>query len=255
MTSEQKFLFDLQGYLVLENALTPDEITHYHDAVYRLCHERATQSEQWNASGEPTQTIRVPRPVERDPAFLEMIDHPSVFPFLQTLMGEHLTLIDNDVELSPHSLKRNGWHRGCGLSGYFAEGGKFECTMVKCIWYLTDIRKGQNATRIIPGSHKSKIAMPEPDSDDHLPGEVELEVNAGSVLIFSEACLHAGNCNPSDKTRVNMYYNYGPSWVQSWEGYRSSPEFVAQMSDVRRQLLGGGRIYSNSEEEARELYR
>ena len=92
-------------------------------------------------------------------------------------------------------------------------------------------------------------------SDDHLPGAVELEVDAGSVLIFSEACLHAGNCNPSDKTRVNMYYNYGPSWVQPWEGYRSSPEWVAQMSDVRRQLLGGGRIYSNSEEEARELYR
>ena len=33
----QKFLFDLQGYLLLENVLSPDEINHYHDAVYRLC--------------------------------------------------------------------------------------------------------------------------------------------------------------------------------------------------------------------------
>ena len=113
--------------------------------------------------------------------------------------------------------------------------------MVKCIWYLTDIRKGENATRIIPGSHKSKIAAPEPDSHDHLPGEVELEVNAGSVLIFSEACLHAGNLNPSDKTRVNMYFNYGPSWVQPWEGYRVSSEIMEQTSGIRRQLLGGGR--------------
>ncbi len=255
MTPEQQFLFDLQGYLVLENALTPAEVTHYRDAVYRLCHERATGAEQWNAHGEPTKTIRIPRPIERDPAFLEIIDHPAVFPILQTLMGEHLILIDNDVELSPHHLNRNGWHRGCPMNGYSFEHGNFHCTMVKCIWYLTDIRKGQNATRIIPGSHKSLIATPPTDSDDHLPGEVELEVNAGSVLIFSEVCLHAGNRNPSDKTRVNMYYNYGPSWVQPWEGYRASPELVAQTSGVRRQLLGGGRIYSNTEEEARELYR
>ncbi len=182
-----------------------------------------------------------------------MVDHPVTLPILQTLMGEHLMLIDNDVELSPHHFNRNGWHRGCGTHGYWAEDGKFQCTMVKCIWYLTDIRKGENATRIIPGSHKSKIAVPEPDSHDHLPGEVELEVNAGSVLIFSEACLHAGNINPSHKTRVNMYFNYGPSWVQSWEGYRPSPELVAQSEGVRKQLLGGGRIYSNSEEEALSL--
>lgn len=255
MTPEQKFLFDLQGYLVLENALTADEVKHYRDGVYRLCHAQAANPEQWNAYGEPTKTIRVCHPIERDPAFLELIDHPSVFPILQTLMGEHLILIDNDVELSPHHLNRNGWHRGCPLSGYFAADGKFQCTMVKCIWYLTDIRKGQNATRIVPGSHKSSIANPSPDADDHLPGEVELEVDAGSVLIFSEACLHAGNINPSDKTRVNMYYNYGPSWVQPWEGYRVSPGLVnAQTSSVRRQLLGGGRIYSNTEEEARLLY-
>ncbi len=254
MTPEQKFLFDLQGYLLLENVLTPDEVTSYRDAIYRLSHEKARSPEQWNASGEPTQGIRVHRPIERDALFLEIVDHPAVLPILQTLMGESLILIDNDVELSPHHINRNSWHRGCPLNGYFVEHGEFHCTMVKCIWYLTDIRKGENATRIIPGSHKSRIREPKPDADDHLPGEVELEVNAGSVLIFSEACLHAGNINPSQKTRVNMYFNYGPSWVQSWEGYRPSPELVAQSSGIRKQLLGGGRIYSNSEEEARLLY-
>jgi ectoine hydroxylase-related dioxygenase (phytanoyl-CoA dioxygenase family) len=254
MTPEQKFLFDLNGFVLIENALTPEEIAAYREGIYRLCHEKAPDGADWNEQGEPRRTLRVTRPIERDPLFLNLVDHPSVLPILQTVLGESLILIDNDVELSPRHNNQNSWHRGCGTHGYHAADGKFQCTMVKCIWYLSDIRKGQNATRIIPGSHKSWIAAPPPDSNDHLPGEIELEVTAGTVLIFSEACLHAGNVNPSDITRVNMYFNYGPSWVQPWEGYRPSERLVREASGIRRQILGGGKIYSNTEEEALTLY-
>src|SRR5262249_27500787 len=148
--------------------------------------------------------------------------HPATLPILQELVGEAPILIDNDAELSPRHGQRHTWHRGVGTHGYWVRDGQFFCTMVKCIWYLSDVRKGENPTRILPGSHKSAIreVYPGGDRSADLPGQVELEVSAGTVLIFAEACLHAGNVNASDKTRVNMYYNYGPSWVQPWEGYR-----------------------------------
>jgi ectoine hydroxylase-related dioxygenase (phytanoyl-CoA dioxygenase family) len=128
--------------------------------------------------------------------------------------------------------------------------------MVKCIWYLSDVRKGENPTRILPGSHKSALpeVYPEGDRSADLPGQVELEVSAGTVLVFAEACLHAGNTNASDKTRVNMYYNYGPSWVQPWEGYRPSERLVEEAQGLRKQILGGGRIYATTEEEGRRIY-
>jgi ectoine hydroxylase-related dioxygenase (phytanoyl-CoA dioxygenase family) len=256
MTDTQRFLFDLHGYLLIEDALSPEEVKKYRDAIYRLAREKVADPSRWDERGEPQDGLTVHRPIEKDPVFLEIVDHPAVLPVLQQLVGEAPILIDNDAELSPRHSHRKGWHRGVGTHGFFVEDGQFFCTMVKCIWYLSDVRKGENATRIIPGSHKSRIAPSWADGDRaaDLPGQVELEVRAGTVLIFSEACLHAGNINPSDRTRVNMYFNYGPSWVQPWEGYRPSERLVSESQGIRRQLLGGGRIYSTTEEEGRSSY-
>jgi ectoine hydroxylase-related dioxygenase (phytanoyl-CoA dioxygenase family) len=257
MTDAQRFLFDLNGFLLIENALTPDEIAQVQEAIYRLARQKVPDAAQWDERGEPRETIRVHRPIEKDPLFLNFVDHPAVLPILQELVGDAPILIDNDAELSPRHNQRHGWHRGVGTHGYWVENERFFCTMVKCIWYLSDIGPNQNATRIIPGSHKSRIATPRPEGDNagYLPGQVELEVKAGTVLIFSEACLHAGNINPSDKTRVNMYFNYGPSWVQPWEGYRPSERLVQEAQGLRRQILGGGIIYATTEEEGVNIYR
>jgi ectoine hydroxylase-related dioxygenase (phytanoyl-CoA dioxygenase family) len=256
MTETQRFLFDLQGYILIEEALTPDEVRAYRDAIYRLAREKIADPARWDERGEPRDFLTVHRPIEKDPLFLEIVDHPSVLPILQQLVGEAPILIDNDAELTPRHNQRKTWHRGVGTHGYCVEDGRFHCTMVKCIWYLSDVGRDENPTRILPGSHKSRIAVPFPDGDRaaDLPGQVELAVRAGTVLIFSEACLHAGNVNRSDKTRVNMYFNYGPSWVQPWEGYRPSERLVQEASGIRRQLLGGGRVYSTSEEEGRKRY-
>jgi ectoine hydroxylase-related dioxygenase (phytanoyl-CoA dioxygenase family) len=256
MTEEQRFLFDLHGFLLIEDALSPAEVKAYRDAIYRLAREKRPDASFWDERGEPKDGITVHRPIEKDPLFLDIVDHPAVLPILQQLVGDAPILIDNDAELSPRHNHRKGWHRGVGTHGYSVEDGRFHCTMVKCIWYLSDVRKGENATRIIPGSHKSRIVTPPAGKDraDDLPGQVELEVKAGTVLIFSEACLHAGNVNPSDKTRVNMYFNYGPSWVQPWEGYRPSERLVREAEGLRKQILGGGRVYIKTEEEGRKQF-
>jgi phytanoyl-CoA hydroxylase len=256
MTDEQRFLFDLQGYVLIPNALSPDEVAAYRETIYRLAREKVTDPERWDARGEPVRGITVHRPIEKDPLFLDLIDHPSVLPILKEVVGGAPLLIDNDVELSPRHNERKTWHRGVGTHGYWMEDGRFFCTMVKCIWYLTPLRKGENPTRILPGSHKSRVAPPYPNGDHaaDLPGQVELEVEPGTVLVFAEACLHAGNVNQSERTRVNMYFNYGPSWVQPWEGYRPSERLVAEAEGMRKQILGGGRIYAATEEEGRRQY-
>jgi ectoine hydroxylase-related dioxygenase (phytanoyl-CoA dioxygenase family) len=257
MTEAQRFLFDLQGYLMIEDALSPAEVEALKETIYRLAREKVPDTARWDARGEPREFLTVHRPIEKDPLFVQMVDHPAVLPILQQLVGENPILIDNDAELTPHHNNPKHWHRGVGTHGYWVEDGRFFCTMVKCIWYLSDVRKGENCTRIIPGSHKSRIPVSYPNGNRaaDLPGQVEVEAKAGTVMIFAEACLHAGNINPSDKTRVNMYFNYGPSWVQPWEGYRPSERLVQEAEGIRKQILGGGRIYGTTEEEGQRKYR
>ena len=67
--------------------------------------------DKWDARGEPRDVITVHRPIEKDPLFLEIVDHPAVLPILQQLVGEAPILIDNDGELTPHHDHRKGWHR------------------------------------------------------------------------------------------------------------------------------------------------
>src|SRR3954451_19982866 len=95
MTEAQRFLFDLHGFLVLEEALSRDEVTVYRDTIYRLAHEKLADPARWDARGEPTAHLTVHRPIEKDPLFLEIVDHPAVLSILQQLVGEAPLLIDN----------------------------------------------------------------------------------------------------------------------------------------------------------------
>lgn len=254
LTEEQQFLFDLQGFLLLPDALSDDEVKTFRDAVYDLARPRLAPTGDWDVDrDEPRRHVRVPRPIERDARFLHFVDHPLTTPMVRELVGHELVLIDNDVELSPGSNAPAAWHRGAPPSGYSYDGNRFNCTMVKCLWYLSDIGPGDAPTRIVPGSHKSRHDPPGMDSADDLPGAVELHARAGTVLVFTEACLHAGTANSTGHTRATMYFNYGPSWVRHWEGYTPSPELVASVSAERRQLLGGGIVYNISDADGRPL--
>ncbi|MBM7800538.1 ectoine hydroxylase-related dioxygenase (phytanoyl-CoA dioxygenase family) [Microlunatus panaciterrae] len=241
MTDEQRFLFDLNGFIVVRSALTAEEVARYRDGIYRLARQDLP-AERWTSDGEPLDQIRV-QAINRDPMFLELVDHPVSLPLVQEIVGEPGILIDNDVELTPRNNKVQGWHRGIGTYGYALDAAGFHCTMVKCIWYLTDCGPGDGPTRIVPGSHKSLIEPPSYSEQAGPPGTQEVIVEAGDLLVFSEACLHAGNLNQSGRVRANMYFNYGPSWVQPWEGYRPAAELVERATGDRRQLLGGGRIW------------
>jgi len=243
MTDEQRFLFDLNGFVVVRGALTAEEVERYRDGVYRLARTRLA-ADRWDERGEPLEKVRV-SPLEHDPLFHDLIDHPASLPLVHATVGGPAILIDNDVELTPRGIPALGWHRGIGTFGYAHGSDGFHCTMVKCIWYLTDCGPGEGPTRIVPGSHKSLVDPPEFDQEAGPPGAVDVAVSAGDLLVFSEACLHAGNLNSSDRVRANMYFNYGPSWVQPWDGYRASPELLATATGERRQLLGGGTAWEH----------
>jgi ectoine hydroxylase-related dioxygenase (phytanoyl-CoA dioxygenase family) len=241
MTDEQRFLFDLNGFVVIRSALSPEDVARYRDGIYRLARQELP-ADRWTRDGEPLDQIRV-HAIYQDPMFLELVDHPVSLPLVQELVGGPGILIDNDVELTPGGNKALGWHRGIGTHGYALDATGFHCTMVKCIWYLTDCGPGEGPTRIVPGSHKSLIDAPTYSEEAGPPGAQELVVKAGDLLVFSEACLHAGNRNRSDRVRANMYFNYGPSWVQPWDGYRASTELLESATGDRRQLLGGGLVW------------
>jgi ectoine hydroxylase-related dioxygenase (phytanoyl-CoA dioxygenase family) len=254
MTDEQRWLFDLQGFIVLRNVITEEHCERLLRRLDALAREERGP-DLTDARGEPTRRQSVHRIIEKDDLFLEMLDHEPVIAVIQELVGTP-KMVDNDGLLVPRTDEAGGWHRGVGAHGFHLINGRFHCTMVKAFYYLTDVGKGEGPTRLVPGSHKTSLPHPETPREGTVPGMIELETPARSVLIFSEAVLHAGNANASDKVRKSLIYNYGPSYVEPWEGYRPSPALLGrEHSPLRRQLLGLGRVYSTTEEEGRLRYR
>jgi ectoine hydroxylase-related dioxygenase (phytanoyl-CoA dioxygenase family) len=232
MTAEERFLFDLQGFFVVEDALPKGRLEAVLDSVVRLTGEA------------PTEVTTVPMPIERDEELLGLAAYEPVLERIRELVGPHPKLIDNDVMATPRTSFALGWHRGVEPWGFTAESTGFFCLMAKVIYYLTDVGPGDGPTRVVPGSHKQRVPFPIPDDPvADLPGAVELHVRAGSALVFSEALLHAGSPNRSGKTRRLAIYNYGPSFVSHWEGYQPSAALVERASGPLRQLLGGGITY------------
>ena len=196
----------------------------------------------------PTEFVSVPMAIEREDVLLQLSAHEPVLERIRQLVGPYPKLIDNDVAANPMTSSALGWHRGVPPWGFSAQGDGFSCLMVKVIYYLTDVGPDDGPTRLVPGSHKQQVDFELPgDPLTDLPGTVEIHARAGSALVFSEALLHAGSPNRSGKVRRVAIYNYGPSFVEHWEGYRPTAALVERSSGSLRQLLGGGVVYRNSE--------
>ena len=78
MTGEEKFQVDLEGYLVIKNILTDDEVAEMNAIIDKS--DRQGAPSLW---GEP---------------FKRLIDHPKILPYLIELLGPHVRL-DHDYSL------------------------------------------------------------------------------------------------------------------------------------------------------------
>src|SRR5205823_13544254 len=93
----------------------------------------------------------------------------------------------------------------------------------------------------IPGSHKSNMPFPDRYRDLAAPVEaiVQLPLDAGDVVIFTEALSHGALAWSAERERRVLMYKYSPGYMQ-WE--RGSP-FVDpgahEWTDVQRQILRG----------------
>src|SRR5579862_6057078 len=99
MTAEQRLFFETNGYLIIPNVLGPDEL-----ARVRAAAERAEAV--WRADparlGLRTRSLeQVQAPIEYDEAFLDLLDHPRVFPIVREILGDDVSMIDNDYYITP----------------------------------------------------------------------------------------------------------------------------------------------------------
>ena len=174
--------------------------------------------------------------VTLDPMFLPVIDHPSVLPYVEHVMGSNLILGSLNARVVRPGEAAQTLHGDVPLQ--MLRFGDDPPLMMNSVWALSDLNPHTGGTRLVPGSHQSHLS--EPPAGLALPHELQPTVPAGSVVIFNGQTWHAGGANHSDEMRAAMFGHYrNGHWLRfqcdPHDGFRE--EWLPGMTSRQRELL------------------
>jgi hypothetical protein len=249
------FLFDLRGYLVLENAVEPalvDDLNHAFDAFPDL------EPMAWWGNAQRRDYTKdtgyeLHNCVEAGEPFERLIDHAGWIEMVRHYCGDEGTYTQGVfIDECIASIRRSGGHHPVHSGGYRGslrgafgfKDGLFRCGQVNTILALSDIGPDDGPTMVIPGSHKSNFPHPNAgdygrgDRMDTLEGAIPVHLEAGSALLFVDGLMHGGSSrtNPEGERRVTIY-RYGPSWGATRFGYEYSQALLDRLTPQRRKIL------------------
>lgn len=231
MTPEEKFLFDLNGYLVIKNVLTSDEIAELNE----LADEKFPP-----IPGKPDRRMRVSNWA---PATQRLIDHPRILPYLLTLIDskfwlDHDYCIFMEPGASGSHLHGGEWHEGDHWYRY--RDGQMKNGLSVVTFFLTPAAEGDGGFACIPGTHKSNFleAMPREvlRLERAAPYVVQPVVEAGDALFFTEALVHGTLPWRAGYERRALLYKYSPGY-SAWSQRYYSPDDYAEVTEQQRRIL------------------
>lgn len=262
-TDLERYMFDLNGYLVLKNALSADEVAACNgmlDAVDGF------EGDGWHGKvklyNDPARQegLILQQVYEGGPIWEKLIDHPSWFAKAVHFIGSDdpenfdgfhgPAFIDecfSSIRGPGQALRlHSGGHVGTIRTQYRFHAGKFHCGQVNVLIALNDIGPGDGATMVIPGSHKSNLRHPqtvsvdkrdEQSSVDGIAGAIEVHLKAGDALMFVDAIMHGSARRTNPGQRRMTVYRYGPSWGYFRHNMVPSQELLARLTPERRRIV------------------
>lgn len=199
---EQIEQFEEQGYVVIEDAIQGEELQRLQTAFdYWIGQYKEDWLEQIEKGDASPVWCDIPEPLEKEEAFVDLLDHPSYFPFLQALSGGELLLAGISVRMVPcWPLAYTGWHpdmeRGAPLHP-------------KLQIYVNDVPPRGGEFGYVPGSHKTNDStFFRPQRNDTMPGHKPLPGKAGTVIVFNAVGLHTAMDNHTQTPRKSIIIGY-----------------------------------------------
>jgi ectoine hydroxylase-related dioxygenase (phytanoyl-CoA dioxygenase family) len=228
MNETEKYLFDLNGYIVVEGVLSTDEVARCNEAVDR--HAEGIRERTGDLSLSSDSTTLKGTTGRGDMGgllawdkpwcepFREMLAHPGVVPYLHAILGPGYRLDHNAGLISMRKGAEGHLLHGSSGPGfdphqyYIFKDGRMHNGLTVVAWQLADVNPGDGGLCLIPGSHKGNYACPQEIRKWEAHQDIVRQVlcKAGDVVIFTEAVTHGTLPWAAEHQRRSVLFRMSP---------------------------------------------
>lgn len=220
LSQDQIDFYSEQGYLLVEDALTPEELSRMQEIAYDLIDKsrHVTSSNDVydldeGHSPETPKLTRIKLPHKQHPFFWEVLTRSRVTEVLRQLVGPNALLQTSKLNTkAPGGGAAVEWHQDWAFYPHTNDD------MLAFGVMLEDVTEQNGPLQVIPGSHKGPVlshnnadgifcgAVDPDDPDFHLDKAVTITGRAGSMSVHHARTLHGSAPNVSDRARLMLFY-------------------------------------------------
>jgi hypothetical protein len=207
----QRYLFDLQGWITIPEALSPEQLT----ALNATFDEHVAAAVPADAH-----TWRFGDVIEWGPDWLNLIDNERVIDVLEATLGWGFRLDHDYADL----IRRGKGPIGTMLHGgatpfdpggwYGVHDGQIRSGLLVVAYNLRDVNPGDGGFAGVAGSHKANFPLPddwkELEVDPPRPWVTPVTGPAGTAIVFTEAMSHGTLPWRGAGERRTVFLKYNP---------------------------------------------
>jgi hypothetical protein len=234
MTENEKYLFDLQGYLAVPDALDSAQLS----SLNTLLEERMAQEMGDKATQRFGGLLDWGKPMR------DLLDNARITPILETILGARFRLdhVYADVirgGLSPIGAQLHGGSTPFDPSQYYNyRDGKMYNGLTVVAYNLKDVNPGDGGFGCVPGSHKSNFPFPNEwkNLEELQPCVRAVTGKAGTAIIFTEALTHGALPWKGQEERRTLFFKFSPHPL-SWSAKYFDADDYPDLTDRQRAIL------------------
>lgn len=220
LTSEQISFYEENGYLKVENAVTPEQLARLREITEAFIERSRSVTESDDVfdldeghSADAPKLARVKLPHKQDPYFWEVLQNSGVTETLRDLLGPNVLLQTSKLNTkAPGGGAAVEWHQDWAFYPHTND------SLLACGLFLNDVGPENGPLQVIPGSHKGPVLSHQNedgvfcgavDPDDPLfeaDKAVTLTGKAGDMTVHHVRILHGSSPNRSDRPRLITFY-------------------------------------------------
>ena len=235
LTPQERAQLDTDGFLVLEDFVSAQDLEALRDRIHRLFEELGERA-GFEFKQEP-QTDRLANLIDYDEIFQRAVAFPKLLACVAHVLGSDFKLSSlNARSARPHTDWSQPLHCDTGTLPDARDN-----TVCNIIWMLDDFTPDNGATRFVPGTHRAH-QLPQAVLADPLathPDERLVLGRRGTVVVMNAHLWHGGTANHTDRPRLAMhsFYCRRDQPQQQYQKKLLRAETQARLSESLRWLL------------------